>query len=561
MTQKIEAALRSHVDIPVNVNRRIRCPECADQRRNKRDRSLSLKREDDKLLYNCWHCNTQGSLPMREQPAPKAIAKIPPPGALTANGVKYLKSRGISVKTANKYGVYSTVHYFRKLGRNAEALVFPYTNQGHTYACKVRCIEEKDHSQIGACQTLWGLDKIEDLDNITIVEGELDLLAAVESGITNVVSVPGGAPSQQPTDIENDRRFQFLIHAEEILDQVDSCYLAGDKDKPGEILIEELARRIGKHKCWRVTWPGIEKDANGTLIAHGTEAVKAAWDNAERFPVAGLFEPETFFDSVNRMYGEGAGSGKSTGYYNIDTYFTVVPGTLNVVTGIPQSGKSEFLDQLAIKIADREDWPIAIISPENEPDFHLIKLIQKKVGKHFFVGNHGRMSREELEQAQRWINQRFVFGYQADGSLNTVDSIIERLKVAVVRNGIRMAIVDPVNYIERPSNANETQWVSDMLSQFRAFAGSHGVALFLVAHPQKLYRGNNGEMPIPTGYDVSGSAHFFNKADMGLTVHRPNWDEDDDEVEVHVWKCRHTWAGKRGVATLHYDLKSTRYYE
>ena len=94
---------------------------------------------------------------------------------------------------------------------------------------------------------------------------------------------------------------------------------------------------------------------------------------------------------------------------------------------------------------------------------------------------------------------------------------------------------------------SETDWISEMLTQLRVFAQSHGIHLWFVAHPTKMMRGTDGKVPAPKGYDISGSAAWFAKADVGLSVHRP--DPVDNAIsEVHVWKCRFSWVGKQGVA-------------
>ncbi len=561
MNSAIESALRHQTNILEGVNRRITCPACSPERKNKGDKTLSVKREGDRFMYHCFHCEEKGFVDLKPKIEVKSVAQQPEPKTLTVNAIRFLNKRGISRAAAESLGVYSTEVFFRKLNRVGEAIGFPYLNQGRIYASKIRCIEKKDHIQAGKCQTLWGIDHVADTDQLTIVEGELDVLAAMTAGLKNVVSVPGGAPNSQPIDIENDSHFSFIHNGEKLLDQFDDIYLAGDNDRPGEIMIEELARRLGKHRCWRVTWPDPHKDCGAVLQDDGPEAVKEAWSAAERFPVAGLYEPSTFYPSVDALFLRGAGIGKSTGYPSLDSLFTVVPGSLTIVTGLPGSGKSEFMDQIAIKLADREDWPVCLISPENEPDFHLIKLIMKRVKKRFFIGSENRMTKDELEQAKKWIARRFVFGYQADGSLNTVSGIIERLKAAVVRYGVRMAVVDPTNYIEIPPNVKETQWVSDTLSQFRVFAQHHDVAMFLVAHPAKLYPSRDGKMPICDGHTISGSAHWWNKSDFGLTVTRPKPIDDPTFTTIHCWKARHSWAGKVGTASLGYDERTTCYEE
>jgi twinkle protein len=46
----------------------------------------------------------------------------------------------------------------------------------------------------------------------------------------------------------------------------------------------------------------------------------------------------------------------------------VVPGELTVVTGVPNSGKSEWLDALAVNLMKGHGWSIAYCSLENPPN-------------------------------------------------------------------------------------------------------------------------------------------------------------------------------------------------
>jgi hypothetical protein len=58
----------------------------------------------------------------------------------------------------------------------------------------------------------------------------------------------------------------------------------------------------------------------------------------------------------------------------------VVPGELTIVTGLPNSGKSEWIDALAVNLARREGWRIALCSLENSAKEHGRKLMEKYIG-------------------------------------------------------------------------------------------------------------------------------------------------------------------------------------
>jgi twinkle protein len=61
----------------------------------------------------------------------------------------------------------------------------------------------------------------------------------------------------------------------------------------------------------------------------------------------------------------------------------------------------------------------------------------------------------------------------------------------------------------------ETEYVSDLLGKAKRFAQLHGVHVWIIAHPRLLHR-ENGKLPVPTLYDISGSANWANKPDLGL---------------------------------------------
>jgi twinkle protein len=340
---------------------------------------------------------------------------------------------------------------------------------------------------------------------------------------------------------------------------VKKIIVAVDGDKPGEELGEELARRLGKHRCWRVTWPEGCKDANDVLVNVGKDRLADAIKEAAAWPVAGLYEAISFKDALWGLYKGTGGSRVSTGYPTLDRLYSVSPGLLTVLTGTPGSGKSTFIDQLMVNLSDREDWVHGVCSFENEPTMHIGKLLQMKLGKHFFSEQMGlRMSEAEVEDAFPWVNTHFKFIAQDNGGM-PIETILENARIAVMRWGLKGLVIDPYSYITRPKNMeSEVKWVGDVLAQARMFAASYGVHVWFVAHPYKMHDGMDGEAKIPKGYDISGSAEWFNKPDFGLTVHRfPG----DNMISVVCWKRRFEWLGKEGATKLLYQEPRHRYFE
>jgi len=547
---------------------KIKCPSCSPSRKNKTDRTLSLKIEQDKILFQCWHCNQQGIVPLAERVEKinrvetMSVAKKIDKTSLTEAALAWLKSRGISAETAEKANLQSSVTWFQSLGHETPSILFPYQNhEGQEYAQKIRSIDSKAFICNGAPQTFFNLHNVQRDDDLIICEGEMDALAFMETGYESVVSIPNGAVIKVVDgniDPKEDNKFKFLWAAKKKIDAARRIIIAMDADPAGQATAEEIARRIGKDRCFKVEYPEGCKDCNDVLLKHGKDKVDDVLLKAKPWPVAGLYDAEHFYDQIDDIYEKGMGRGESTGYDNVDDLYTVVTGQLTVVTGHPSSGKSEFIDQIMVNMAQEKRWKFAICSFENEPRLHIAKLISKYIRKPFFEGAMDRITPDELRKGKEFVQSHFSFLYQADGSMSSVDSIIERLKVAVMRHGVRGAIVDPYNYIQRDANVSETEWISDMLTRLRVFAQAHGIHLWFVAHPTKMMRDQSGKVPAPKGYDISGSAAWFAKADVGLTVHRP--DPAHSRVsEIHIWKCRFSWVGKQGDTELEFDVPTSTY--
>jgi twinkle protein len=491
------------------------------------------------------------------------LAKQDEIGELNKKTLEWLHKRGISEETARQANIKSGHGYIRGLGKEVDIAMFPYMNQGQIYATKNRPLTDKGFSCNGAPASFFNLDAVVRNDDLYICEGEIDCLTMVECGFESSVSVPNGAVMKVvdgKIDPKEDNKFKFLWDAKEKIDAANRVIIATDGDSAGQAMAEEIARRIGKDRCWKIEYPDGCKDANDVLMKHGRKAVEKMVVDCQPWPVAGLYDASHFYDQLDDIYENGIGKGVATGYSGVDELYSIVTGQLTVVTGHPSSGKSEFIDQIMVNLAERLGWKFAICSFENEPRIHIAKIISKHFSKPFFEGMTPRLTAEELEKGKSFVKEHFSFLYQNDGSMATIDGIIERLKIAVMRHGIRGAIIDPYNYIAKTSDISETDWISEMLTQLRIFAQSHDIHLWFVAHPTKMMRGQDGKVPAPKGYDISGSAAWFAKADVGLSVHRP--DPINSSVsEVHVWKCRFSWVGKQGVSELYFNPITSRYSE
>jgi twinkle protein len=324
-------------------------------------------------------------------------------------------------------------------------------------------------------------------------------------------------------------------------------------------LEEELARRLGPERCFRVHWPEGCKDANEVLIQMGPEEVRRCVEAAKPYPLEGILHVTDVAQDVVALYREGLRGGVSTGFQTVDPYYTVRPGELTIVTGIPSHGKSQFLDALVVNLAKEQDWYIAICSPENLPVArHLAKLVEQHSGQPFREGPTARITQMDLLRTLDLLHEHFVF-IAPDDAL-TVPDLLMKSKALVTRHGIRGLIIDPWNEFDhtRPDGQTETEYICASLGHIRRFARAHGVHVWVVAHPKMLSRDKEGRYPVPTPYDISGSAHWRNKADNCLTVWRDE-NEPDEPVHLYVQKVRFREVGTVGTIHLRWNSVNGRY--
>jgi twinkle protein len=258
----------------------------------------------------------------------------------------------------------------------------------------------------------------------------------------------------------------------------------------------------------------------------------------------------------------GLPKGSSTGWPSVDELYTVGLGQWTLVTGTPNSGKSEWLDALMVNLVKRESWKFVIYSPENYPlETHHAKIIEKYTGKPFNPGFHKRVDEVELDDAEAWMQGKFLFAKPDRPDIATI--LTEAGKYSGVGSWKFGVVIDPWNHLEhyRPNGWSETEYVSDTLSKVIAWTRETNAHVWIVAHPSKMQRGKDGKLPVPTPHDVSGSAHFWNKADNCIAVWRDQSDYRKQEVDVHVQKVRFKHIGHMGMATLLYDRVTGRYSE
>tara|TARA_Y100000996_G_scaffold408475_2_gene387596 strand:+ start:1 stop:1566 length:1566 start_codon:yes stop_codon:yes gene_type:complete len=473
--------------------------------------------------------------------------------------IEWFKRRGISQATVEAFNITRTSSWF---GDGEEACyAFPYYKDCQLVNIKYRTKDKKFRQENGAERTLFNIDAVKahwettGRKEVIIVEGEMDVLSMYEAGFTYACTLPDGAPKTAKFDAD-DKRFQALQNCE-WLHEAEKVIVAVDDDEAGAALKLELVHRFGKDRCWTVQYPDQHdikcKDANEALVGHGAEVLREIIEFAAPHPIDGLYTVRDYEKEVFNIYDGNVQKAISTGFGSLDEIYKVMPSTFAIVTGIPNHGKSNFIDQLSVNLAKNHGWKFAIFSPEHSTANHIRRLAEKVMAKPFDIGPNPRMTKEELTEAMLFLDNRFHF-IESEDSLPTIDWLLTKAKSACLRHGVKGIIIDPYNEIDatRDGNKREDEHIRDLVSRCKQFCRTHEVAMWMVAHPAKMQRGSDGVYSPPSLYDISGSAHWNNMCDVGMVVHR---DFEADQTRVIIRKIREQGLyGSIGEAFFRYNL-------
>lgn len=451
----------------------------------------------------------------------------------------WLHGRGITDETISQFGLHT------HSDGHSQWLRVPYLEAGRVVNHKWRKTAAKVHRMDkDAPLLLWNHDALAKEaaagGKLIITEGEWDALAAIQSGWTAVTSVPNGAPQEETEDVFDARRYEWANRHKEELDKVGQFILAVDADEAGRILAADLARLLGPERCMFVEYPDGCKDLNEVLLAHGEDVVGQCLHDAKPYPVAGLYTIDDFPDPPEfRAIG--------IGIEGLEDLWPLVPGTLSVVTGWPGHGKSTAVLAACAAIMG-QGVPVAIGSFET-----MVKpTLQRRLRACIYQCDEQADPRVRLRGHADDLmahKLRIISNLHVDDETElTIERIIDNAIVAVLRDGIRLLVLDPWNEIEHQRNRDEseTEYVGRAIRLLKRFARDYACAVWVIAHPRKP--SSDGHPRKPSLLDLAGSANFANKADYGVVFHRASM--DTDQVEASVTKKRMGLPGAMGTVKL-----------
>jgi len=294
----------------------------------------------------------------------------------------------------------------------------------------------------------------------------------------------------------------------------------------------------------------------------------------------GIHRASDFMEQVQADYEVGIEPGLAANW-PLDEFYNVKKRQFTAVTGIPSDGKSTFVDNLIVLLAIAHGWRFLICSPENQPiQRHIESLIEIHSGKKFCHPDtidsrpERALTVDELGESSTFVDQHFRFICPDDIDFD-IEFILDLAgKVKHDENDpfdFDGFVLDPYNELEhkRPAGFTETEYISQILSKFRRFAIAENCHSWIVAHPVKLTEIKPKteedlkamkQYAMPSLYDIAGSAHWRNKADMGIVVYR-NRNQKPEKTTISVQKVRFRECGSLGEIDFFYDFLCNRYVD
>jgi len=549
------------------------CPKCHNK---KLKTTETLQIDLAEQSWFCFHCGYAGTLFEGEQKlvydevATKPWSLNPllhgiqnPPKKLSPTILKTFADKGITETTLLHFKIHTSRHYFPSTGEFSSCLCYPYTKNQLIYN-NVYFYGKHKTFDIGGVPICFNYDGIQ-TEEIYIVMDEMEVFSFYEAGIKNAISLFGGYQTNDYNiDTLEAKLLECLTNIESNIEQVKKIIIAMPNTLLGNRIKEEILRRLGREKCWVIELAEKDSTFNDLLINYGKDKFIVLAKNAKAIPIRGIFEIEDVEEHLEHIYRHGLRKGASTGFSTLDKFYTILPGQWTVITGIPGHGKSNLLDQILVNLANNEEWKFGIFSPEHQPIArHFASIMEKYYSKPFDIGNYNRITEEELVNGKKWLKRHFSIILPHEDDSWTIDGVLSLAKILVYRKGIKGLVIDPWNEIEhsRPNNQTETEYVSTVLTKIRKFARKYDTHVWLVAHPAKLYKDKDGKYPVPTPYDISGSAHYRNKADNCITIWRNVGGADQSVADIHIQKIKLKEVGQVGLASLRFDVVTNSYID
>ena len=482
--------------------------------------------------------------------------------------------RNIPSELAAEMGIVSqgknVVFEYRRNGELLWRQVRMATSEGKTFACYAP--DGRTLKEAGIELSFWNEDDLLDTSvpeaPRVITEGQFDTASFRAAGATYVGSVPNGAVDRMGEGeiiASEDRQFAYLWELDPSskgryrlrggLATAKKIILATDDDKAGHVLREELSIRLGRTRCWYLTYPQQViadlgrpcKDANEVHVHLGLDAVVDMLADARPMVPDRLVR----FSDISIRKREPV----SSGWPDLNSNLMIVRPELMILTGPPNHGKTQLAQAIGANLAYCHGWPGSVIQFEDDIERAREGFARYWLGREGRAAPPGPLTAEQYQEAAPWLDRMLrtiVPSEELDDEVYDLAWLRRNIDEAATRHGHRWVIIDPWNEIEHvfPKGQTEAQYLNDALRSIKRLGRRYQMLIMLVAHPDKE-GGREPKIENWSLYNMAGGAVWNNKADHGIIVHRP----DPDEATCHVKIAKSKWhnvMGRPGIVRMRF---------
>ena len=513
------------------------CPLCSSDRQPKNQKAQCASYDWERGLGTCHNCNTSFQLHtyQRKGASEKVYIRPDTPTVqkVSTKVEDWFSTRGITQKTLKDLKIGEGPEYMPQTGKTENVIKFNYFIGDQLINVKYRDGRKNFKLYKGAEKVFYNINSIIGYDQCVIVEGEMDVLALHEAGVPNSISVPNGATL-------NSNNLDYLDACIDYFEDKEKIILAVDADEAGQALQQELIRRLGAEVCFLASFDDC-KDANEYLTKHGKEKLAECITGARPVPLENVTTFKDIESEITDFVRNGFKPGFQVGLQNFDDIFSTYTGQFITVTGIPSSGKSDFVDQMVVGYNQNYGWKTAFASPENAPTYLHAHKIMRKVWQG--MPSAADIHSDKWNQIADHVNDNF---YHIDMERYTLESVLRKGAELVKRKGIKCLVIDPFNKVRDIECKTEdvNRYTMEYLSKIEIFAKKYDVLVFIVAHPTKMYKDGNGKIEEPTMYNIKGGGEWYDASYHGILVHR---DYENRTVKAKVLKVKFQNLGENGA--------------
>jgi twinkle protein len=523
-------------DLPEGKTQGI-CPLCSFDRQPKNQKANCASYDWERGLGTCHNCNNTFQLHtyQRKGSSDKVYVRPLTPEVVeevSTNVEKWFEGRGISKNTLKALKVTEGQEFMPQTGQNENTIHFNYFVGNQLINVKYRDGRKNFKLFKGAEKVFYNINSIVGYEYCVIVEGEMDALSLYESGIHNAISVPNGATL-------NNNNLDYLDNCIDYFTDKEKIIIAVDGDEAGQALQAELVRRLGAEVCYLATFEDC-KDANEYLLKYGKEKLVQCIAKAKPVPLENVTTFKDIEGEITDFVENGFKPGFQIGLQNFDSIFSTYTSQFITVTGIPSSGKSDFVDQMVVGYNNNYQWKTAFASPENAPTYLHAHKIMRKVWQD--MPTKKDIGTDKWNQVADHVNDNFFF---IDMEKYTLEAVLRKGAELVKRKGIKCLVIDPFNKVRSNDASGDVNvYTLEYLSKIEIFAKKYDVLVIVVAHPTKMYKDANGRIEEPTMYNIKGGGEWYDASYHGLLVHR---NYENKTVKAKVLKVKFQNLGENGA--------------